>query len=144
MEGKGGSGSMEGKEPELESGVTYYQLQEVVKLNLEKHMWMVIHGRVNDITRFPGEHLGREEVLIEQTDRDVTGSFEGVGLSSNAKKMLKQYSTGELHPSDCKGKGSENSGSLYKSCWSNWIIPIVGAVLLGIMYRFYKGESKLS
>ncbi|XP_068941578.1 cytochrome b5 type B [Petaurus breviceps papuanus] len=144
MAAEGGSDSMEGKEPELEPGVTYYRLEEVAERNSEKDVWMVIHGRVYDVTRFLGEHPGGEEVLIEQAGRDATESFEDVGHSSDAKEMLKQYYIGELHPSDCKGKESENSSSLYKSCWSNWIIPVVGAALLAIMYRFYMAESKLS
>ncbi|XP_051830668.1 cytochrome b5 type B [Antechinus flavipes] len=141
VQGGSDSSSMEGKEPEAET--TYYRLEEVAKHNSEKEMWMVIHGRVYDITRFLGEHPGGEEVLIEQAGRDATESFEDVGHSMDAKDMLKQYYIGEVHPSDRK-EVSENSGSFFKSCWSTWIIPVMGAVLLAVMYRFYMAESRLS
>ncbi|XP_027703469.1 cytochrome b5 type B [Vombatus ursinus] len=142
MAAEGGSGSMEGEEPKAEA--TYYRLEEVATRNSEKEMWIVIHGRVYDITSFLGEHPGGEEVLMEQAGRDATESFEDVGHSLDAKEMLKQYYVGEVHPSDLKGEGSENSGSACRSCWSNWIIPVVGVVLLAVMYRFYMAESKLS
>ncbi|XP_044519078.1 cytochrome b5 type B isoform X1 [Gracilinanus agilis] len=137
-----GSGSMAGNEPE--ASVTYYRLEEVAKRNSEKETWLVIHGRVYDITRFLDEHPGGGEVLMEQAGRDATESFEDVGHSSDAKEMLKQYYVGEVHPSDRKAEGSEFSSSVCKSCWSNWIIPIMGAVLLAVMYRFYMAESRLS
>ncbi|XP_036620732.1 cytochrome b5 type B-like [Trichosurus vulpecula] len=142
MAAEGGSCSMEGKEPE--TAVTYYRLEEVAKRNSENDMWIVIHGQVYDITCFLSEHSGREEVLIEQAGRDATESFEDVGHSSDAKEILKQYYVGELHPSDRKGDGSENSSSMYKTCWASCIIPVVGAVLLAVMDRFYMAESKLS
>ncbi|XP_043839326.1 cytochrome b5 type B [Dromiciops gliroides] len=143
MAAEGGSGdgsSMAGKEPD---GVTYYRLEEVAKRNSEKEMWLVIHGRVYDVTPFLGEHPGGGEVLMEQAGRDATESFEDVGHSLDAKEMLKQYYIGEVHPSDRK-EGSEDSSSVCKSFWSNWLIPIVGAILLAVMYRFYVAESKLS
>ncbi|XP_036597952.1 cytochrome b5 type B-like [Trichosurus vulpecula] len=139
---KGGSGSIEGQEPE--AWVTYHRPYEVAKCNSENDMWIVIHGRVYDLTHFFSEHPDGEEVPIELTGWDATESFEVVGHSSDAKEMLKQYYVGELHPIDRKGFGSENSSSMYKSCWPSWIIPVVGAALLAIMDHFYMAESKLS
>ncbi|XP_044519080.1 cytochrome b5 type B isoform X3 [Gracilinanus agilis] len=132
-----GSGSMAGNEPE--ASVTYYRLEEVAKRNSEKETWLVIHGRVYDITRFLDEHPGGGEVLMEQAGRDATESFEDVGHSSDAKEMLKQYYVGEVHPYMILTTVDSSC-----SCWSNWIIPIMGAVLLAVMYRFYMAESRLS
>jgi hypothetical protein len=30
------------------------------------------------------------------------------------------------------------------SCWAYWIVPIVGAVLIGFLYRYYMAESRSS
>ncbi|KAM9067055.1 cytochrome b5 [Sarcophilus harrisii] len=132
---------MAGEKPEAE--IAYYRLQEVAKHNSEKDMWMVIHERVYDVTPFLGEHPGGDEVLVEQAGGDATESFEDVAHSMDAKDMLKQYYIGEVHPSDRK-EGSQNSGSFFKRCCSTCIIPIMGAVLLAVMYRFYMAESRLS
>ncbi|XP_047646352.1 cytochrome b5 type B [Phacochoerus africanus] len=131
----------------VETSVTYYRLEEVAKRNSSKELWLVIHGRVYDVTRFMNEHPGGEEVLMEQAGRDATESFEDVGHSSDAREMLKQYYIGDVHPNDLKsesGKEPPTSG-VCKSYWSYWIFPILGAILLGFLYRYYTAaESKSS
>lgn len=107
----------------------------------------MIHGRVYDITRFLNEHPGGEEVLLEQAGVDASESFEDVGHSSDAREMLKQYYIGDVHPSDLKpGSGRQNpSGkNACKRCWKYWILPILGAVLIGFLYRHYTSESRSS
>ncbi|XP_058900906.1 cytochrome b5 type B [Kogia breviceps] len=139
------SGSDE-KGREVETSVTYYRLEEVAKRNSPKEIWLVIHGRVYDVTRFLNEHPGGEEVLLEQAGGDATESFEDVGHSSDAREMLKQYYIGDVHPNDLK-PGSDDKDppkNTCKSYWSYWIFPIVGAILLGFLYRYYMAESKSS
>uniref|UniRef100_A0ABI0NVH7 Cytochrome b5 type B n=1 Tax=Bos taurus TaxID=9913 RepID=A0ABI0NVH7_BOVIN len=84
----------DGKEQGVETSVTYYRLEEVAKRNSPKDIWLVIHGRVYDVSRF----------LDEEPPKSNT----------------------------CK------------SYWSYWIFPIVGAILLGFLYRYYMAESKSS
>lgn len=50
-EASGSGEKVEGSEP----SVTYYRLEEVAKRNSAEETWMVIHGRVYDITRFLSE-----------------------------------------------------------------------------------------
>lgn len=140
------SGS-DGKGQEVETSVTYYRLEEVAKRNSLKELWLVIHGRVYDVTRFLNEHPGGEEVLLEQAGVDASESFEDVGHSSDAREMLKQYYIGDIHPSDLKPENGSKDPSKHdtcKSCWSYWILPIIGALLLGFLYRYYTSESKSS
>ncbi|KAM4894224.1 cytochrome b5 type B isoform 3-T3 [Sylvia borin] len=85
-----------------------FTLEEVAKRNSSREAWLVIHGRVYDVTRFLAEHPGGEEVLLEQAGRDATESFEDVGHSTDAREMLKQYYIGEVHPNDREKEGSKN------------------------------------
>ncbi|XP_063801532.1 cytochrome b5 [Pseudophryne corroboree] len=138
---KGSSPSAESQE------VTYYTLEDVRKRNTVKELWLVIHGRVYDITSFVEEHPGGEEVLFEQAGADATESFEDVGHSYDAREMLKQYYLGDLHPDDCKTNSKKddlNPSSSSSSSWSNWLIPAVAVLLLGLMYRFYSTDSRSS
>lgn len=140
------SGS-DGKGQGGESSVTYYRLEEVAKRNSPKDLWLVIHGRVYDITRFLNEHPGGEEVLLEQAGVDASESFEDVGHSSDAREMLKQYYIGDVHPSDLKpGSGRQDppEKNACKRCWTYWILPILGAILIGFLYRHYTSESRSS
>ncbi|XP_074769653.1 cytochrome b5 type B isoform X2 [Athene noctua] len=84
-----------------------FTLEEVGKRNSNSEAWLVIHGRVYDVTRFLEEHPGGEEVLLEQAGRDATECFEDVGHSMDAREMLKQYYIGEIHPHDRKKEGSK-------------------------------------
>ncbi|NP_001089316.1 cytochrome b5 type B (outer mitochondrial membrane) L homeolog [Xenopus laevis] len=131
-----------------EPQVNMYTLEELRKRNSAKDLWLVIHGRVYDITKFVEEHPGGEEVLFEQAGADATESFEDVGHSIDAREMLKQYYIGDLHPDDCKNQGQKDvlltTSSSSSSSWSNWLIPAVAVVLLGFMYRFYMVDSRSS
>ncbi|XP_072461511.1 cytochrome b5 type B-like [Notamacropus eugenii] len=98
MAAQGGGSSTAGKEPEAEA--TYYGLQEVAKHNSEKDAWLVIHGRVYDITAFLDEHPGGRKVLMDKAGQDATESFEAAGHSADAREMLGQFCLGELQPSE--------------------------------------------
>uniref|UniRef100_U3IIR8 Cytochrome b5 type B n=1 Tax=Anas platyrhynchos platyrhynchos TaxID=8840 RepID=U3IIR8_ANAPP len=115
-----------------------FTLQEVARRNCSREAWLVIHGRVYDVTRFLEEHPGGEEVLLEQAGKDATESFEDVGHSTDAREMLKQYYIGEVHPD----QNVTSSGQA--SFWSTWLIPIFGALVLGLMYRYYMLEGRSS
>ncbi|NXV03507.1 CYB5B protein, partial [Cettia cetti] len=126
-------------------------LEEVAKRNSSREAWLVIHGRVYDVTRFLEEHPGGEEVLLEQAGRDATESFEDVGHSTDAREMLKQYYIGEVHPVSALCKPQRHQGVSFccfffspRSFWSTWLIPIFGALVLGLMYRYYMVDGKSS
>ncbi|NXI36590.1 CYB5B protein, partial [Galbula dea] len=127
-------------------------LEEVGKRNSSREAWLVIHGRVYDVTRFLEEHPGGEEVLLEQAGRDATESFEDVGHSTDAREMLKQYYIGEIHPvrASCLGQPPPKAawdwgkGRLFSVFWSTWLIPIFGALVLGLMYRYYMLDGRTS
>ncbi|NWT56416.1 CYB5B protein, partial [Erythrocercus mccallii] len=122
-------------------------LEEVAKRNSSREAWLVIHGRVYDVTRFLEEHPGGEEVLLEQAGRDATESFEDVGHSTDAREMLKQYYIGEVHPVSVSCNPQRHRGLQSLCCpgfWSTWLIPIFGALVLGLMYRYYMVDGKSS
>ncbi|XP_044283616.1 cytochrome b5 [Varanus komodoensis] len=145
--GTAGERGLDGAGPGPAPGGPFYTLAEVAKRNCSKETWLVIHGRVYDVTGFLSEHPGGEEVLLEQAGRDATENFEDVGHSKDAQDMLKQYLIGEVHPCDRKPDGSKDPNktpSDETSFWSVWLIPILGALVLGIMYRFYMMDGKSS
>ncbi|NXM64354.1 CYB5B protein, partial [Illadopsis cleaveri] len=96
------------------------------------------------------QHPGGEEVLLEQAGRDATESFEDVGHSTDAREMLKQYYIGEVHPVSASCKSQTKTPRVcwffFSPCsfWSTWLIPIFGALVLGLMYRYYMVDGKSS
>ncbi|XP_048371995.1 cytochrome b5 [Sphaerodactylus townsendi] len=133
-------GAQAGPASQRPPGGPTFTLAEVAKRNTPSEAWLVLHGRVYDVTPFLHEHPGGEEVLLEQAGRDATESFEDVGHSVDAREMLDQYLIGEVHPSDCKPEGPKVPGkpaSNEDSVWTMWLIPILGVLILGFMYRYY-------
>ncbi|XP_062817699.1 cytochrome b5 isoform X1 [Anolis carolinensis] len=100
-------GTQEAGGAEPPQGGPFFTMDEVAKRSTGKETWLVIHGRVYDVTRFLDEHPGGEEVLLEQAGQDATESFDDVGHSEDAHEMLKQYLIGEVHPDDLKPGGSK-------------------------------------
>ncbi|XP_071958710.1 cytochrome b5-like [Antedon mediterranea] len=125
-----------------------YTLEEVKEHNNGNSLWLVIHDKVYDVTKFIDEHPGGEEVLLEQAGKDGSESFEDVGHSSDARELMEDYFIGELVDAD-KGKSSfkpvfssssESSDDKPTSIWS-WLFPVGVALLVALAYRYYLTSS---
>ncbi|CAK7214993.1 hypothetical protein SBRCBS47491_002338 [Sporothrix bragantina] len=73
-----------------------YTYQDVAEHNTNKDLFMVIHDKVYDVTKFIDEHPGGEEVLLDVGGQDATEAFEDVGHSDEARETLAQLVTGTL------------------------------------------------
>ncbi|KAI9318252.1 cytochrome b5-like heme/steroid binding domain-containing protein [Dichotomocladium elegans] len=91
------------------SEVKLFSYEEIAKHNKVEDLWMVIHNKVYDITRFVDEHPGGEEVLVDEGAKDATGPFEDVGHSSDARELLKEYYIGDVDPSSMPVKVPSNT-----------------------------------
>lgn len=76
-----------------------YTLSEVSEHNHSKDCWLIISGKVYNVTRFLDEHPGGDEVLLSATGKDATNDFEDVGHSTSAKAMMEEYYEGEIDAS---------------------------------------------
>ena len=72
-------------------------------------VWMSIHGKVYDVTKYLEDHPGGEEVLMDRGGKDATEDYEDVGHSNEARKTLNRYEIGELPPSE-RVAASESGG----------------------------------
>ncbi|XP_073525517.1 uncharacterized protein [Phyllobates terribilis] len=73
-----------------------YTLSEVSQHNKTKDCWLIINGKVYDVTNFLEEHPGGDEILLTATGKDATDDFEGVGHSTSAKANMEEYCVGEV------------------------------------------------
>lgn len=131
-----------------EAEAKVFKLEEVKEHNNskgeDKSIWVVIHDKVYDITKFLDEHPGGEEILIENAGTDSTESFEDVGHSSDAREMLEAYYVGELHEDDKSGstdKGAKSWTSSQatieeESTWSSWFVALILALAASFLYRY--------
>jgi len=84
-----------------------YSRDEISKHNTAASTWIIIHGRVYDVTSWMWVHPGREEVLQTNAGKDATAQFEGNFHSNHARDKAKQYVIGKV-----KGK---KLGDLHES-----------------------------
>nr|KAJ0215782.1 hypothetical protein LSAT_V11C300156580 [Lactuca sativa] len=90
---------------EMGSEAKVLSLEEVSKHATKEDCWLVISGKVYDITPFLDDHPGGDEVLVLATRKDATEEFEDVGHSQNARDMLKDYYVGDIDVNTLPQKG---------------------------------------
>ena len=75
-----------------------YSMNEVIKHNTKKDCWIVVNGKVYDITKFIEEdlHPGGNYILISKAGEDVTQAINDIGHSKEAFDMMNIYYIGDL------------------------------------------------
>ncbi|KAF5458223.1 hypothetical protein F2P56_022270 [Juglans regia] len=81
-----------------------YTLVEVSEHNNPKDCWLVIAGKVYDVSKFLDDHPGGEDVLLSATGKDATDDFEDVGHSSSARAMMEEFYVGDIDSSTIPAK----------------------------------------
>lgn len=115
---------------------------ELSKHTTAKSLWIAIHNKVYDVTKFLEEHPGGEEVLLEQAGKYGTEPFEDVGHSTDARELIKQYEIGELveadheKPSPIKTQATA-SESASESALTSWLMPLAIATAAAMAYKFF-------
>ncbi|KAK8116105.1 hypothetical protein PG984_012607 [Apiospora sp. TS-2023a] len=70
--------------------------QDVAEHNHKKDLYIVVHDKIYDCTKFVDEHPGGEEVMLDVGGQDATEAFEDVGHSDEARETLEQLLIGKL------------------------------------------------
>ncbi|KAJ3479997.1 hypothetical protein NLI96_g8668 [Meripilus lineatus] len=73
--------------------VTY---EELKANNHKKSLYLLLHEKVYDVTKFIDEHPGGDEVILAETSKDATEAFEDVGHSDEARALLTDMFVGEF------------------------------------------------
>mmetsp|Transcript_14246 Transcript_14246/g.25527 ORF Transcript_14246/g.25527 Transcript_14246/m.25527 type:complete len:119 (+) Transcript_14246:87-443(+) len=72
-----------------------FTLEEISKHKTADDCWIVIAGKVYDVSKYLDEHPGGPEIVLESSGGDATEDFEDTGHSPDARDTLKQYLIGE-------------------------------------------------
>ncbi|KAK9463593.1 cytochrome b5 [Lipomyces oligophaga] len=122
-----------------EEVTTYLTYAETKEHSDRDDLYMVIHGKVYDCTKFVDEHPGGEEVLTEVGGVDATDVFEDVGHSDEARKILDDLFVADLHPDEVvvstKAAPSGGSSSSSSSSGSSFLV-LISLVVLGVAGYF--------
>ncbi|KAL2319239.1 hypothetical protein Fmac_028208 [Flemingia macrophylla] len=81
-----------------------FTLAEVSQHNHAKDCWLVIHGKVYNVTKFLEDHPGGDDVLLSSTGKDATNDFEDIAHSTSAVAMMDEFYVGDIDTSTIPNK----------------------------------------
>ncbi|KAE8385275.1 hypothetical protein BDV23DRAFT_190918 [Aspergillus alliaceus] len=73
-----------------------FTLEDVAAHKSRDNLWVAIHGKVYDITKYVRDHPGGADVLIDVAGTDATAAYEDVGHSEDADEILGTYLVGTV------------------------------------------------
>ncbi|KAK3035959.1 hypothetical protein RJ639_031382 [Escallonia herrerae] len=124
-----------------------YTMQEAAQHNTKEDCWVVIDGKVYDVSTYLDEHPGGDDVLLATTGKDATDEFEDAGHSKTARELMENFCVGELEemPSPAipeldivsKNRTKDISQKLVNLTKQYWVVPVavVGmSVVTGFLY----------
>ncbi|XP_042506217.1 cytochrome b5-like [Macadamia integrifolia] len=82
----------------------FYEFDDVSIHSQHKDCWLIINGKVYDVTSFMDDHPGGSEVLLSSTGKDATNDFEDTGHSDNARELMGKYYIGDINVSSIPQK----------------------------------------
>ncbi|KAD5317384.1 hypothetical protein R6Q59_032717 [Mikania micrantha] len=123
-----------------------YTFKDVADHKTAKDCWLIIHGKVYDVTKFLDVHPGGKDILLSVTGKDATLNFEGVEHTETARSKMEEFYVGDIDtttlPSVVKNT-SPNQAHYNQDKTTESIIKIlqflIPLVILGVAVgiRFY-------
>jgi len=90
----------------------YLTRQEIDKHNSKTSCWVVIHGKVYDLTSFLPEHPGGSDIILKYAGRDATKAFDPIHPSDIIEKLLPaSVCVGEIDPQEFKNSAIDEPKS---------------------------------
>ncbi|KAJ8548035.1 hypothetical protein K7X08_021271 [Anisodus acutangulus] len=120
-------------------------MEETSQHNTKDDCWVVIDGKVYDVSSYLDEHPGGDDVLLGATGKDATDEFEDAGHSKDARELMEKFFIGELDPSSTsipeleivKKAGKDLPRKVMEISKQYWFVPVavVGiSVVVGFLY----------
>ncbi|GKT99909.1 cytochrome-b5 reductase [Fusarium langsethiae] len=134
------------------SATKEFTMQDVAEHNTSKDIYMVVHDKVYDCTKFLDEHPGGEEVMLDVAGQDATEAFEDVGHSDEAREVLDGLLVGELKrlpgeegpkrqiANSNQGSGKDPTGSILTSY--ALVVAVGFAAYMGYNYLQKQNEAQ--
>eukprot|EP00756_Hemistasia_phaeocysticola_P004385 Hpha_TRINITY_DN12783_c0_g3::TRINITY_DN12783_c0_g3_i1::g.114466::m.114466 len=95
-----------------------YSWEEVAKHNKRNDCWIVLHGKVLDVTKWLEEHPGGADIILDAAGTDATKVFHnhmGGDHTDEAQALTKKYIIGGVSGSGGKASTMEDGLKGYAS-----------------------------
>ncbi|KAG7644542.1 Cytochrome b5-like heme/steroid binding domain [Arabidopsis suecica] len=124
---------------------------DVAKHKCKNDCWILIHGKVYDISTFMDEHPGGDNVLLAVTGKDASIDFEDVNHSKDARELMKKYCIGDVDQSTVPvtqqyippwEKESTAAETTKEESGKKLLIYLIPLLILGVAFalRFYNNK----
>ncbi|KDR84127.1 hypothetical protein GALMADRAFT_87001 [Galerina marginata CBS 339.88] len=112
------------------------------------NFFILIHGKVYNVTKFMDEHPGGDEVILAEGGQDATEAFEDVGHSDEARALLpamlvgdfEQGSGFQLKSGAAAAQATRVSGAVEQGSNLMYFLPL-GFLGAYFAYRYYTTGS---
>ncbi|KAM3269241.1 cytochrome b5 [Capsicum chacoense] len=122
-----------------------FTMEEAAQHNTKDDCWVVIDGKVYDVSSYLDEHPGGDDVVLAVTGQDATDEFEDAGHSKSARELMEKFFIGELDPTCTsipeleivKKAGKNIPKKVMAITKQYWFVPVavVGiSVVVGFLY----------
>uniref|UniRef100_A0A1J3E3J2 Cytochrome B5 isoform C n=1 Tax=Noccaea caerulescens TaxID=107243 RepID=A0A1J3E3J2_NOCCA len=125
---------------------------DVAKHKCKNDCWILIHGKVYDISTFMDEHPGGDNVLLAVTGKDASTDYDDVKHSNEAKETMKKYCIGDIDQSTVPVTAKyippwekESTAETTKEESGNkMIVYLIPLLILGVAFvlRFYNNNKQ--
>lgn len=75
-----------------------YSIEDVGKHTSRNDLWMVVHGKVLDVSKYVNAHPGGAEALLRYAGKDATKTFDMIHPAYVMNKVVPEFVVGELQP----------------------------------------------
>jgi len=123
-------------------------LEELRANKSREKFYILVHGKVYNVTKFMDEHPGGDEVLLAEGGQDATEAFEDVGHSDEARALLPGMLVGDfeqdkdikLQTGAAAAQASRVSGAVEQGSNLMYFVPL-GLLGAYFAWRYYTTGS---
>jgi sulfite reductase alpha subunit-like flavoprotein len=73
-----------------------YRAEDVALHQKRGDLWLIIHGKVYDVSTFLNQHPGNPQVLLDVAGQDASAEFDAATHSPEAFEQMQQFLIGEV------------------------------------------------
>ncbi|KAI7872187.1 FMN-dependent dehydrogenase-domain-containing protein [Spinellus fusiger] len=78
-------------------------LQQVARHNKKEDIWVILHGKVYDLTEFLPEHPGGQKIILKYAGKDATQAFDPIHPKDIIERLLPaSVYQGDMDPEELK------------------------------------------
>jgi cytochrome b involved in lipid metabolism len=123
-----------------------FTLDDLKAKNSRQGLYVLLHNKVYDVTKFIDEHPGGDEVILAEAGQDATDAFEDVGHSDEARELLVDFYVGDFDESSAtkakkEAKAATKAASAAVEQGSNLMYFVPLTLLVGYFAWRYYGNA---